>query len=69
MGLLSSVNLGAKYGNGNLFRLTLGACPELDGKNVVFGKVLEENSLKVVKTISSLGVHSDFRPKYPVVIK
>lgn len=41
MGLLSTVNLGAKVGNGNLFRITGGACPELDGKSVVFGKVTE----------------------------
>ena len=52
-----------------MFRITAGPCPELDGKNVVFGKIIEENSLKVIKTISSVVVHNDFRPKYPVVIK
>lgn len=40
-GLLSTVNLGYKNGNGNLFRITAGPCPELDGKSVVFGKIIE----------------------------
>lgn len=48
------VNLGMKAGNGNIFRITAGACPELDGKNTVFGKVIDEFSLKVIKTVSNL---------------
>lgn len=58
-----------KQGNGNIFRITAGACPELDGKAVVFGKIIDEQSLKIVKTVSSLVVGLDYRPKYPVVIK
>jgi cyclophilin family peptidyl-prolyl cis-trans isomerase len=68
-GLLSMVNLGMKAGNGNIFRITAGACPELDGKNTVFGKAIDESSLKVVKIVAGLEVGSEFRPKYPVVIR
>ena len=53
-GLLSMVNLGMKAGNGNIFRITAGACPELDGKNTVFGKVIDESSLKGIKIVAGL---------------
>lgn len=53
-GLLSMVNLGMKAGNGNIFRITSGVCPELDGKSTVFGKAIDENSLKVIKTVAGL---------------
>lgn len=66
-GLLSSVSVGGK--SGNLFRVTVGPCPELDGKGVIFGKVVEESSAKVVKLLSGVGVHNDFRPRFPVVVK
>jgi peptidyl-prolyl isomerase H (cyclophilin H) len=68
-GLLSLVNLGMKEGNGNLFLVTLGACPELDGKSVIFGQATDEQSLKVVRSLSAVAVNSEYRPKYPVVIR
>lgn len=68
-GLLSLINLGLKNNNGNLFRIISGPCPELDGKSVVFGKAIDENSLKVIKVVSSLAVGNEFRPKFPVVIR
>ena len=68
-GLLSMVNLGSKHGNGNLFRVTAGPCPELDGKAVVFGRVTDEHSLKVIKKVAALPVGQDYRPKYPVIVK
>ena len=67
--MLSLVNSSSKIGNGNLFRITASSCPVLDGKSVAFGKVIDENSIKVIKTLSTLSVHNDFRPKYPVVVK
>jgi cyclophilin family peptidyl-prolyl cis-trans isomerase len=35
------VNLGMKAGNGNIFRILGGGCPELDGKHTVFGKAID----------------------------
>lgn len=68
-GLLSLVNLGMQQGNGNIFRILAGPCPELDGKHVAFGKTIDDQSLKIVKAVSSLPVGPEYRPKYPVVIK
>ncbi|CAD7955836.1 unnamed protein product [Amoebophrya sp. A120] len=50
-GLLSMANSG-KNSNTSQFFLTLGACPKLDGKHVVFGKVADEESLSVLKEVA-----------------
>ena len=52
-----------------MFRITAGPCPELDGKSVVFGKVIDEASLKVIKAVAGVTVNAEFRPKNPVVIR
>lgn len=41
IGMVSLVNSSSKNGNGNLFRITASSCPELDGKSVAFGKVID----------------------------
>lgn len=51
-GLLSMVNVGPNT-NGSQFFITMGECPELDGRNVVFGEVLE--GFEVIQAIESQG--------------
>ena len=68
-GLLSLINCDQKHSNGNLFRITAGECPQFDSISVVFGKVIDDNSLKVVKQLSAVPVNAEYRPKYPVVVR
>jgi peptidyl-prolyl isomerase H (cyclophilin H) len=41
----------------------------LDGKHVVFGKVIDEDSILVVRKVENVPVGANNKPKLPVVIE
>lgn len=43
-------------------------CDWLDGKHTVFGKVLDQASIAIVRKIENTAVGPNGRPKVPVVI-
>ena len=56
--------------NGCQFFITCGACDWLDNKHVVFGKVIDEESLLVVRKIENIPTSTgNDRPKLPVNIE
>ena len=66
-GLLSMANSGPDT-NGSQFFITCGKCEWLDGKHVVFGKVLDAVSMMVVHKIEAVQAGADNKPKLPVLI-
>jgi len=57
-GLLCMANSGPNT-NGCQFYVTCAACPWLDGKNVVFGAVLDQTSLHVVRKVENVAVSGE----------
>jgi peptidyl-prolyl isomerase H (cyclophilin H) len=67
-GLLSMANSG-KNTNGCQFFLTTTKCDWLDGKHVVFGKVLDANSLLTLRKIENVATDTrSGKPKLPCII-
>lgn len=65
-GMLSMANSGPNT-NGCQFFVTCAKCDFLDGKHVVFGKVIEDGLL-VVRRIENVPVGANNRPKLPIVV-
>ena len=66
-GLLSMANSGPNT-NGSQFFITLAPCEWLDGKHVVFGKVLDASSMMVVHKIESVSTNSNSKPNLPILV-
>jgi len=66
-GLLSMANSGPDT-NGCQFFITCAKCDWLDNKHVVFGKVLDEESLLVVRKIENVPVAAQNKPKLPITV-
>lgn len=64
-GLVSTYSKGPNS-NSSCFVITLGECPELDDKSVVFGQVIEGHS--VLKTIENTPIDQMNKPKLPIKI-
>ena len=64
-GLLCMANSGPNT-NGSQFFITFRATPHLDGKHVVFGKVI--SGMEVVNVMEMISTDSRDKPKQPVVI-
>jgi cyclophilin family peptidyl-prolyl cis-trans isomerase len=66
-GALAMANAGPNTNGSQFFIVTADACPWLDGKHTVFGRVVE--GMDKVDTISQLPKDSHDRPNEPVVIE
>ncbi|KAI4200223.1 MAG: hypothetical protein LQ350_004081 [Teloschistes chrysophthalmus] len=68
-GLLGMANTGTKNDNGSQFFLTLGATPELDGRNTMFGRVAGDTIYNLMKMgESDLVAEDSERPLYPTKV-
>ncbi|KAK9898219.1 hypothetical protein P389DRAFT_30657 [Cystobasidium minutum MCA 4210] len=66
-GLLVMANKGPNT-NGSQFFITLAPCPHLNGKHVVFGRVVGPNSMPIVEQIAKTAVNEKDRPLSPIEI-
>lgn len=60
-GILAMANSGPNT-NGNQFYITCAACPFLDGKYVIFGKVASDDSMNAVRRLEKVAVNGSNRP-------
>lgn len=69
-GLLGMANSGRKNDNGSQFFLTLGATPELEGRNTMFGRVVGDTIYNLMKMGEAelAGGEGNERPLYPTKI-
>ncbi|KAL8717729.1 MAG: hypothetical protein Q9225_005055 [Loekoesia sp. 1 TL-2023] len=68
-GLLGMANTGRKNDNGSQFFLTLGATPELEGRNTMFGRVVGDTIYNLMKMgEAELIAEGNERPLYPTKI-
>lgn len=65
VGLVSMRSKGPNT-NSSIFVITLGNCPELDGKNVVFGQVVD--GINTLKNIEKVATDQFHKPKVPIRI-
>jgi peptidyl-prolyl isomerase H (cyclophilin H) len=66
-GMLSMANSGPNT-NGCQFFITTNKCEWLDGKHVVFGQVLDQASMLVVRKVENVAVGTGSKPRLGVVI-
>lgn len=69
--LLAMANAGKRMGkgtNGSQFFITVAATPWLNGKHTIFGEVSDDESKKLVDTISNVPTGAQDRPLEDVVI-
>lgn len=70
--LLAMANAGKRFGkgtNGSQFFVTVGATPWLNGNHTIFGKVIDEDSKRVVDAIAATPTGPQDRPLDEVVIE
>ena len=69
-GLLGMANSGRKNDNGSQFFLTLGATPELEGRNTMFGRVVGDTIYNLMKMGEAelAGGEGNERPVYPTKV-
>lgn len=66
-GLMSMANSGPNT-NGSQFFITCAKSDWLDNKHVVFGRVVDSNSMLTVRKIENVSVGASSRPRLPAII-
>ncbi|KAK1936441.1 putative peptidyl-prolyl cis-trans isomerase [Babesia divergens] len=66
-GMLSMSNNGPNT-NGCQFNIVTKACDWMDGKNVVFGCLIDDDSILVLRKMENVTVGDGYRPKIPMTI-